>query len=1218
MRLVVDLQGAQGASRNRGIGRYSRELAMAMARTPREHEVVIALNGTLTDSAYDLAGRFSGVLPRENVKTWFSPNPAEPNRYAGKAVEIVRAQFLASLNPDLVHVASVFEGLGEPNITGSPAGLERLPLAATFYDLIPFIRRKQYLSETGAIGPHGWWYYTRLQEMFLMDGLLAISESSRNEAIDHLGVDPGKVWNIQAGVHADFAPFDLSEAEHRVLRTRYGLEGPFILFVGAGDVRKNEASLIDAYVRLPEALRARYQLLIVGHVPQQPLRQRLEGTGCPPNRLVIVPFVEEGDLARLYAACELFVFPSLHEGFGLPAAEAMACGAPVIASNTSSLPEVVGLPEALFDPSNPLEIAARMTQFLENPGFRAQLVEHGLERAKLFTWDACAARAWDALEGTLDRLNLSKRRSASILARKPSLAFVSPLPPQPSGISDYSRAILPALSRYYDITLVSENGTTDDAWLTAAFPIIDAQAFREQAGRFERTLYQVGSSPFHSFQYRDLLPECPGVTVLHDAFLSLVWHWHAFHEGKTDEFFSELYISHGYPALKYATTNGLDAAANAYPACLSVLDQSLSIIQHSQHGLDLLAHHFGERVRERVSIVPLLAQARYRPGREDARRKLGLTLDELVICSFGMIAPTKLSTRVFEAWERVPGEKGRLVYVGALATADALLWPIEDLPPSVHVTGRSDQEIYDLWLAAADIAVQLRTSSRGETSAAITDCLSVGLPLIVNAHGSAAELPKDIVVKLPDHFETDELRDAIVALRDDPARRQALGQAGRLHARERLGAESIAERYRDVIERTYRPDGPAFQLGLSDSLARLAKDQSRDEDLRLEAVVASAQATFADRAPRPERLLVGVGRQTPNASREDDLSFDRLRPWLLTAQGGQWRCEAVRFEEGSLLNAYAVGTALAGCRPLAFADDPIDFGGNDILLLFEPDLPLSSEDLAHLKQRILVGLRIVVALDAVAGLGDSTLRDVLGIADRVLCSSREGADRLVEWLSEENLVRHHPLAIDIVRLGSGFDGSPVAERPDDAATLAATVCAARRTTFLTAGTDGLEQVLTAFRALWEEGAKVALVVIGAEETSRAVGSASELGTKLHFVNAGNSRALQRLYGLAACLLAAGDGITLSASLNEAVRAGLPVIARDTPLYREVAGQDAVYFAGTAPGDLKQAVLGWLGKTKMGPDDRDGSPATPGWDESANRLIACIFADEVHMLWPETE
>ena len=103
------------------------------------------------------------------------------------------------------------------------------------------------------------------------------------------------------------------------------------------------------------------------------LRRTAAELDVPAGNFVVIPFVREGDLNALYSSCALFVFPSLHEGFGLPVAEAMACGAPAIASNTTSLPEVVGRADATFDPNDPAAIAACMRKVLENPALRADL-----------------------------------------------------------------------------------------------------------------------------------------------------------------------------------------------------------------------------------------------------------------------------------------------------------------------------------------------------------------------------------------------------------------------------------------------------------------------------------------------------------------------------------------------------------------------------------------------------------------------------------------------------------------------------------------------------------------------------------------------------------------------------------------------------------------------------------------------------------------------------
>jgi glycosyltransferase involved in cell wall biosynthesis len=302
MRLVVDLQGAQGpTSRFRGIGRYSRELALAMARHPGPHELVVALNGNLP--ADDLLAGFAPLLPPENIRAWFSPGrTAESDATAtGRrdAAAVLRAEFLAGLQPDLVHVSSLFEGSSDDVMTRWPSNRARLPMVATCYDLIPFIRRTDYLDGPWR-GMAANWYLNRLRQLELCDGLLAISESSRREAIDHLGYRPDRVHNIRAGIGPLFAPRALDPEQTEALLTRYGLHPGFVLFVGAGDLRKNEAGLIAAYGLLPEALRAAHQLVIVGKTDPDELGRSAAAAGVPLAQVALVRFVEEADLPALW------------------------------------------------------------------------------------------------------------------------------------------------------------------------------------------------------------------------------------------------------------------------------------------------------------------------------------------------------------------------------------------------------------------------------------------------------------------------------------------------------------------------------------------------------------------------------------------------------------------------------------------------------------------------------------------------------------------------------------------------------------------------------------------------------------------------------------------------------------------------------------------------------------------------------------------------------
>jgi len=1235
MRLVIDLQGAQGSSHARGIGRYSRELALAMARKPRGHDCVIALSGAMPETAERLTASFEAILPPSQIRLWHPPrevsiNSASPLRGFAEAL---RAQFLASLQPDLVHVTSLFEGLGDDVITLPPSRLERLPVVATCYDLIPLIRHDEYFGAPGPASEAARWYYRCAQEMALCEGLLAISESSRGEAIRHLPYPPERVFNVQAGISPDFRPAHLSPAARAALLQRYGLRDSFILFLGAGDIRKNEAGLIAAYGRLPRSLRDRHQLAIVGRMDPAALRKRAEAHQIPVERFVIIPFVEEGDLNALYSACALFVFPSLHEGFGLPVAEAMACGAPAIASNTSSLPEVVGRDDATFDPTDPQAIAACMRKVLESPAFRADLAAHAPVQAARFTWQASAARAWDALEAIQARRQDREREQArprpvAALRPRPSLAFVSPVPPQASGVADYSRDLLPSLARHYDITLVTET-QVGDIRLDAAFPRLDTAAFLREAGRFDRILYQIGNSSFHRFQIEDLLPNCPGVVVLHDAFLSNYMDWLAYDRGAPDDFRAVLLRSHGYAALRYEIEHGHLAAVTHYPCCLPVLQNSIGVIQHSRHGVEVLARHFGAEATAGIAVIPLMRTDRLRPGRAEARAALGLGAEEFVVCSMGGVTPLKCPELLVEAWRR-SGLDGRMVFAGDVGSE--LQKSLGDAAAGIRFTARLDQKGYDAWLAAADVVVQWRTGSRGESSAALADALMAGRPVIFNRHGSAAELPEDLGLGLPDQADAGDLAAALVALQADPQRRAAMGAAGRAHALRELAPEHIAPRYREAIEAAYATLQPATLARQLDPEVQVA--QARVPHGLLITARALGQSFRPPwRAGGQPRLFIDMSEL---ARRDSGSGIQRvvreLGRRVLENPPGAFRGEALRLDAGRVRQTHAVPLRLLGHAPLELPETALDAGHGDVLLCVDVNAEMTPAEFSDLRRLRLDGLRVVLVVydllpmrrpelfpEHVITLIRDWYERMLTIADAAVCISRAVADELLAWLDQDRSRRAAPLPVGWFHLGADFPAGDGAEAASPAVQ-AALDGARQRPMVLMTGTveprKGYFQALAAFESLWQAGQDVGLTIVGKrgwnmDAFAETVAAMPALGERLHWLSDCSDAELRQLYGAASGLLMASNHEGFGLPIIEAAQAGLPVLARDLPVFREVAGEHARYFSGDSPEALAAALADWIG-AGFAPSPAGIRPLS--WDESFAQLCATAIDGNWYKVW----
>ena len=398
MRLVLDLQAGQGTSRTRGIGRYALELGLALARRPRGHEIWLALNARMGDTVDAIQSKFEAWIPRARMPIFQLPDTHRPHPPC--VSEYLREAFLADLRPDVVHVMSVFEEDSRNVFSLNQLG-RTFRSSATLHDLIPFLDQATYLPQ-----PHRWDYYMRrLAWLKQADLVLAVSDSSRREAIRSLNLPANRVVTTRLGVSDRFAIQTPDQATRTQMRTRHGVDGPFMLNIGSKDPNKNLPRLLEAHARLEPALRQLHPLVIVCELPGDVRSELLaiaRSHGAE-GELILPGFVSDEDLVALYRCAHLVVCPSVHEGFGLPALEAMACGTPVIAANSTSLPEVMGWVDALFDPHDPASIAAKMQEALTDQSFYAKLKAHALRRAGEFSWDRTAEQSWDAWEALIAR-----------------------------------------------------------------------------------------------------------------------------------------------------------------------------------------------------------------------------------------------------------------------------------------------------------------------------------------------------------------------------------------------------------------------------------------------------------------------------------------------------------------------------------------------------------------------------------------------------------------------------------------------------------------------------------------------------------------------------------------------------------------------------------------------------------------------------------------------
>lgn len=397
MQIGIDYTSA--ARQRAGIGRYTRELVSALLATDRSHHYTLfAAVGDLPDD------RWSREVDRLQA--------IRGSRLAIRSVPVsdewlARLWHRLRLPIPVELIAGRLDVFYSPDFTLPPTRPDAHTLL-TVHDL-------SFMHHPDAFVPPLRRYLERVvpRSIGRADIVLADSSHTRSDLMELFDVPPGKIRVITPGVDSRFRPDSPADSrnpdsELQGLRERYGVgDEPYILSVGTLQPRKNYVRLIEAFSRMKatgesnDGTPSPMQLLIAGG--RGWLYEEILDAADKHDGVRVLGFVDDEDLPALYREAELFAFPSLYEGFGLPVLEAMACGVPVICSNTSSLPEVAGNAALLFDPLDVEELSAAMAHGLEDEALRQRMTERGLAQAARFTWQRSAQQLLDAIASCEER-----------------------------------------------------------------------------------------------------------------------------------------------------------------------------------------------------------------------------------------------------------------------------------------------------------------------------------------------------------------------------------------------------------------------------------------------------------------------------------------------------------------------------------------------------------------------------------------------------------------------------------------------------------------------------------------------------------------------------------------------------------------------------------------------------------------------------------------------
>lgn len=1042
MRIVIDMQGAQGHSQYRGVGRYILALAQAIALNRGPHEIILALTSQSPLMILEIRRAFENILPQENIRVWHFhgiinyERSRVQNFHDRRVAELLWEGFITSLYPDIVLVGHLFEGLDDDMLPSIRYVSNLIPTAVILHDLIPLVYSDFYLRDPLSKE----WYYQQLKSLRRATLLLAVSEFSRQEGHQLLSFPPEQSATIHAGVDPKFRPITISAQQKEKLLQKYKLSRPFLMYTGGCDFRKNLGGLIRAYAKLPKHLLCRHQLVIVCALPaitQEELRNIAQISGLDPTDCILTGFISDEDLIELYNLCKAFVFPSWAEGFGLPVLEAMACGKAVIAARSSSLPEIIDREDALFESNSEEAITQKLEKLLTNQEFLASLEEYGLERSKNFSWGLSAKKTISAFELLLSKLN-TNRTTFCLSPQRLRIAFISPLPPNGSRIALYSAAILPELSRYYEIDVITDQQEVSDPWIKANCQTHSIEWFMLHSCRYERVLYQFANVPLQQ-HLLTLLDKIPGVVILHEFFLSNFLAQLDFSGLYPGLLFKETYRSHGYSALIEEKEFLLSSKLPLQKPCnLRILQQSLNIIVHSEKDLFLANHYYGANASHGWTVIPSPRSPLLNIDKSKARAALKLQMSSFIVCGLVSVDSRQRENQLIHAWESsvlAHHENCLLIVVRSPinhSNLDSLPEIIHDFPHDQRIRvieNISSQAYYDL-LAAADIGVLL-VKSHEELLEENLDCMNYSLPIITNMDEACISHQKDIVWQIENEFQNAELVQALEILWKSPSTRIKLSKQAKNYMLSQHNPRICGDKLYQALETMYRRKN-ASPYYLVKAVSHI---HNKLYDLQEQLSLAQAIALSQPSTPSQKQLIIDISSLMKSDSHTSfHYNLPALLQKLLKTPPQGYRIEPVYFHsDGHCYYARTFIFNMLGYTQPSMSDAIIEYRAGDVFLGISAYNNPSSVNETFYRLLSIEGIKTLFVLYSTGSKHFpnefSSWMNVLIQNNTAICISQDVAETFAAWADQTSQTTTSSLVFSCFDLHKDGNISPSSIRP---------------------------------------------------------------------------------------------------------------------------------------------------------------------------------------------
>lgn len=814
----------------------------------------------------------------------------------------------------------------------------------------------------------------------------------------------------------------------------------------------------------------------------------------------------------------------------------------------------------------------------------------------------CASRVNNYFYGAQDYLITATnfKPLASLLkqesSQKPKLAYVSPFPPLKTGIASYSASLISYLSQYYDIELILSH---ENISIISDQPFIihSDDWFINNHHLYDRVLYHFGNSSFHTYMI-NLLASIPGIVVLHDFYLSgAMSKEHIIKK-------NDLYRLHGYRALMDLQQTSTKNVEWKYPCNKEVLKNALSIITHSEYSKTLASYWYSDISSVDFYTVPHLQKSIIPSEMLLDKKMLNLSVDAFTVCSFGMIGESKKTLSIIDAWLNTSLSRDPHCYLIFVGENDTTRYAKDveqaiSAHKNIYITGWTDERMFNSYLSIADMAVQLRTLSRGETSGALLDCLNYGIPTIANANGSMAEFPSDVLYMLEDEFAIKDLTQAFESLYHDKQKSQILSKKAKAYMKAFHNPKNCAAQYAKVIEETYAsPQHRAQEIdNISKATSLLSFDALKQKQIFIDVSSISKNdlKTGIERVVRSHiRWLIDIS----------PINY-RIEPVYLTHIDGEYSYFYARSYTADLLKL----------EDFTLPDEPICLNHGDIfygvdLCVAEVENAVSSGLYDSYKNLGVKFFFLVYDLLPISKphffppyMKESHikwLQNITDVADELICISQSVADEVTLWIKTNKKEKLSTLKVSSFHLGADIQAVSSIQKKNK-----------KRPVFLMVGTieprKGHAQTLAAFELLWEQNIDINLTIVGkkgwmVDSFIQKLTTHPKLNKNLKYLEFVEDEELSKLYATSDALIAASEAEGFGLPLIEAARHKLSIIARDIPVFREVASSYAYYFKDSNDAqELALCIKNWL---KL--YERDSHPSSDdmpflSWQESTKRL-----------------